>query len=105
MVSSSVLGLKTLWDKMLGYVSIQSKFQLSRASKSKTVTWKPFSTVAAPQFTVRLKQLCVGLDKEFLQNGGIHTNKVCYNLAFLSKKVNNTGNHCQKTIIKGKHYI
>ena len=51
--------LKTLWDKIIGHMSIQSKFQLSRASKSKMVTWKPFSIIAAPQFTERLKQLCV----------------------------------------------
>ena len=48
---------KTLWDKKLGHMSIQSKFQLSRASKSKTATWKLFSIVAAPQFTEQLKQL------------------------------------------------
>ena len=39
-------------------MSILSKFQLSRASESKTVTWKPFSIVAATQFTEQLKQLC-----------------------------------------------
>ena len=52
----------TLWDQILGHMSIQSKFQLSRAYKSKMVTWKPFSIVAAPQFTERLKQLCVTLE-------------------------------------------
>ena len=49
---------KTLWDKILGHMSILSTFQLSRASESKTVTWKPFFIVAASQFTERLKQLC-----------------------------------------------
>ena len=50
---------KTLWDKTLCHMSIQSKFQPSRASESKRVTWKPFSIVADPQFTERLKQLWV----------------------------------------------
>ena len=35
---------KTLWDKLLGHMSIQSKFTISRA-------WKPFPIVAAPYFT------------------------------------------------------
>ena len=47
---------KTLWDQIIGHMSIQS--QLSRASQSKTVTLKPFSIVAAPQFTEQRKQLC-----------------------------------------------
>ena len=48
---------KTLWDQILAHMSIQSKFQLYGASKSKALTWKPFSIVAAPQFIERLKQL------------------------------------------------
>ena len=59
---------KTLWDKILGHMSIQSKFQLSRASEFKTVTWKPFSIVAAPQFTERLKQLGAHTNPNILSN-------------------------------------
>ena len=39
-------------------MSIQSKFQLSRASEYKMVTWNPFPIVIAPHFTERLIQLC-----------------------------------------------
>ena len=41
-------------------MSIQSKFQLSRASESKMVIKKPFSIVVAQHLTERLKQLCAG---------------------------------------------
>ena len=39
-------------------MSIQSKFQLLRASESKIMTLKPFYIVLAPHFTEWLKQLC-----------------------------------------------
>ena len=64
---------KTIWDKILGHMSIQSTFQLSRASESKMVTWIHFSIIAAPQFTERLKQLCatkVGIWGSLLQAFG-----------------------------------
>ena len=57
---------KTIWDKILGHMSIQSNFQLSRLSESKTMTWKPFSIVSAPQFTKQLKQLCVRISPKFI---------------------------------------
>ena len=55
---------KIFLDKILGHMSNKFKLQLSRASESETVTWRPFSIVAAPQFTERLKQLCEDIEGE-----------------------------------------
>ena len=47
--------MKTIKDIILGDMSIHSKFQLSRASESKMVTWIPFPIVTPQRFIDRLK--------------------------------------------------